>query len=105
MALKLRKNDTVVVMSGRDRGKKGKIIRLFPKTQKAIVEGINLRKKHMRPTQANPKGGVASIEGRIHLSKLMLLDPQSSKPTRVGYTVLADGTKKRMSKRSQEIIE
>ena len=105
MALKLKKNDTVTVISGRDRGKKGKIIRLFPKGQKAIVEGINLKKKHMRPTQANPKGGITAIEGRIHLSKLMLMDPHSSKPTRVGYTILADGTKKRIAKRSQEIVE
>ncbi|MBI4398544.1 MAG: 50S ribosomal protein L24 [Candidatus Omnitrophica bacterium] len=102
--MKIRKNDLVKVVSGKDRGKQGKVFRVFPKENTALVEGINLSAKHERPTQNNPKGGVIHKESPIHVSNIMLLDPASQKPTRVGYSFLSDGTKKRMSKKSQELL-
>lgn len=101
---KLKKNDIVKVMSGKDKGKQGKIFRVFPQTGRLLVEGINLSAKHERPTRNNPKGGVIHREASIHISNVMLIDPSSQKPTRVGFSFLADGSKKRISKKSQELI-
>jgi len=105
MASKLKKGDTVIVLAGKDRGKKGKILRIYPQVNRALVEGINLVKKNLRKTQQTPNGGITEIEARIHLSNLMLVDPHSGKPTRVGHSILSDGTKKRLVKRSQEVID
>lgn len=102
--LRLRKNDIVKVVSGRDSGKQGKIFRVFPSKGRVLVEGINLVAKHDRPTRDNPKGGVIHREAPIHISNLMLIDPSSQKPTRVGFSFLSDGSKKRMAKKSQELI-
>jgi len=101
---KLKKNDIVKVISGKDKGKQGKIFRVFPEKGRLLVEGINLCAKHERPTRNNPKGGVIHREAAIHISNVMLIDPSSQKPTRVGFSFLADGTKKRMGKKSQELI-
>ncbi len=100
----LKKNDNVYVKTGKDKGKKGKILRLFPQRQRALVEGVNMVKKHMRPTRDNPKGGIFSMESPIHVSNLMLVCSRCSKPTKVGFKVLTDGTKKRMCKKCHEII-
>jgi len=101
--MKLQKNDTVKVIAGKDKGKQGKIFRVYPKRSRVLVEGINLIGKHQRPTRDNPQGGVIRKESPIHVSNLVLLD-SSSKPTKVGFQFLSDGTKKRMSKRTQELI-
>jgi len=102
--MKLRKGDQVLILCGRDRGKKGKILKIFPRTSQAVVEGIHMTKKHQRPSRENPKGGMVEREGKIHISNLKLICPKTGKPTRVGFSLLADGTKSRISKISQEII-
>jgi large subunit ribosomal protein L24 len=101
---RLKRNDTVLVITGRDQGKKGKILRLFPRRNRALVEGVHLVKKHLRPTRDNPQGGIATVEGTISVSNLMLICPRCSKKTRVGFTILTDGTKRRMCKKCNEII-
>ena len=101
---KLKKNDIVKVISGKDKGKQGKVFRVFPDKGRLLVEGINLSAKHERPTRNNPKGGVIHREASIHISNVMLIDPSSQKPTKVGFSFLADGTKKRIGKKSQELI-
>jgi len=105
--LKIRKNDLVVVVAGNDRGKRGKVLKVFPEKLRIIVEGVNFTKKHQRPTQARPQGGIVTREGAIHVSNVMLLDPKSGKPTRVGHRVLTGGEKKqrvRYAKVSNEMI-
>ena len=102
---KLKKNDQVVVISGKDRNKKGKIMRLRPHGNRAIVQGINIIKRHVRPTRDNPKGGIMQMEEPLHVSKLKLVCPKCSKPVRIGITILSDGTRKRMCKKCKEIVE
>ncbi len=101
---RVRKNDTVVILAGKDKGKKGKVLRMLVKQDKAIVEGVNLIKKHMRPTRDNPKGGIVSFENPIQSSNLMLVCPRCGKNTKIGQKVLTDGTKKRICKKCQEIL-
>lgn len=102
--MRLKKNDQVIVLTGRDRGKKGKILKIFVETNRAVVEGINLVQKHQRPSRENPKGGLVDREAKIHISNLQLVCPKTGKPTKIGYTFLADGSKSRVSKVSQEIL-
>jgi large subunit ribosomal protein L24 len=107
--MKIRKNDNVKVISGNDRGKTGKVLKVFPKESRIIVEGINLRKKHMKPTQRNPQGGIQEKEAAIHVSNVMILDPKSNEPTRIGSKIILDektGKKKiaRVSVTSGEMI-
>ncbi len=102
--MRLKKNDEVIVLTGRDRGKKGKVLKIFVDTNRAIVEGINMVQKHQRPSRENPKGGLVDREAKIHISNLQLICPKTGKPTKIGYTFLADGTKARLSKVSQEIL-
>ncbi len=101
---KLKKNDNVLVIAGKDKGKKGKILKLFSKKEKAIVEGVNMVKKHMRPTRDNPKGGIVSIPAPINISNLMLVCQKCGKSTRIGVKILTDGSKQRICKKCQEII-
>lgn len=101
---RIKKNDTVVVLAGKDKGKKGKILRMLAKQDKAIVEGVNLIKKHMRPTRDNPKGGIVSFENPIQVSNLMVVCPRCGKNAKIGQKSLTDGTKKRMCKKCQEIL-
>lgn len=103
--LKIKKNDDVVVNSGKDRAKRGKVVRIMPDEERAIVQGISIIKRHVRPNRDNPRGGIMQMEGTIHISNLKLICPRCSKPTRVGITILADGTRKRMCKKCKEIIE
>ena len=100
----LKRNDHVLALSGRDAGKKGKILKIFPKASRAIVEGLNMVSEHQRPTNSNPKGGIIRREGPIHLSNIQLLCPRCSKPTRIQHSLLADGSKKRTCKKCKEII-
>jgi large subunit ribosomal protein L24 len=99
--LRIRKNDTVIVISGKDRGKKGRVIEVLPKEGRVRVEGVNKIKRHTRPNpQRNVKGGIVERENPLHVSNVALVDPKSDKPTRVGIKILANGTKVRIAKRS-----
>jgi large subunit ribosomal protein L24 len=100
---KIRKGDRVVVLSGRDKGKKGEVFQVMPKERRALVRGVNTVRRHQRQTPQQ-EGGIISKEAPIHLSNLALEDPQDGKPTRVGFKVLADGRKVRVAKRSGEQI-
>lgn len=100
----IKKNDSVTVLAGKDRGKKGKVLSVLAARDKAIVEGINLVKKHMRPTRENPKGGIIAVEKPIQISNIMLLCPRCNKRTKIGKKKLSDGTKKRVCKKCQEIL-
>lgn len=102
--MKIMKGDTVVVLTGKDKGKKGKVMKAFPKEQMVLIENVNYRTVYMRRSQQNPKGGIAKVEHKIHVSNVKLIDPRTNKPSRVGYSVLADGTKHRISKKSGEIL-
>lgn len=99
----VKKGDKVMVISGKDKGKTGVILSAFPKKDRVLVEGVNIVKKHTKPNQANPQGGIVEQEATIHVSNVMLLDPKSGEPTRVGYKV-EDGKKVRVAKKSGEII-
>ncbi len=101
---KIRKGDTVQVTKGKDRGKKGKVIRFVVETNRVLVEGINLLKKHRRQTRQDQQGGVVSIESPIAVANLMVVCKACNRPTRVGYTKLADGTKSRFCKSCKEAI-
>jgi large subunit ribosomal protein L24 len=99
--LRIRKNDTVVVLSGKDRGKKGRVIEVLPKAGKVRVEGVHRVKRHTKPNpQKNVQGGIVERESPIHVSNVALLDPKSDKPTRIGIKVLPNGTRVRVAKRS-----
>jgi len=101
----VRKGDTVMVVAGKERGKRGKVLRVLTGKGRVLVEKVNMIKKHQRPTQKLRQGGIIEREGPIHLSNVMLVDPQTDKPTRVGMKSLADGKKARVARRSGEIID
>jgi large subunit ribosomal protein L24 len=103
MALKIKKGDHVVVMSGRDKGKHGEVLEMRPKENRAIVRGVNVVRKHRKPSGAQA-GSIVSKEAPIDVSNLMIEDPRDGKPTRVGFKFLEDGKKVRFAKRSGEII-
>ncbi|WP_078382547.1 50S ribosomal protein L24 [Sutcliffiella halmapala] len=100
----VKKGDKVVVISGKDKGKQGVILESFPKKDRVLVEGINIVKKHAKPSQENPQGGIINREAPIHVSNVMPLDPKSGEPTRVGYKVV-DGKKVRVAKKSGEQLD
>ena len=102
--MKLRKGDQVAILTGKERGKKGKILRVFPTENRLIIEGLNFSKVYLRPSQQNPKGGISQVEGKLNLSNVQLICPKCSKPTRIGYQFLSDGTKQRICKKCNEII-
>lgn len=102
--LKIRKNDIVVSCAGKDRGKKGKVLFIFPKQNRAIVEGINLIKRHTRKTRDDQQGGIIQKEAPIHVSNLMSFCNKCNKATKVGFTLLKDGKKARRCKKCNEVI-
>ena len=102
-SLKIKKGDSVVVLTGRDKGKRGEVIEVRPKENRALVRGINVVRRHQRQT-AQSEGGIISKEGPIQISNLAIEDPKDGKPTRVGFKLLADGKKIRIAKRSGEQI-
>ncbi|GJE44980.1 50S ribosomal protein L24 [Methylobacterium soli] len=104
MAAKIKKGDTVVVLTGRDAGRSGEVIQVLPKDDKALVRGINLVKRHQKQTQ-NQEGGIISKEAAIHLSNIAVADPKDGKATRVGFRILEDGRKVRFAKRSGDLID
>ncbi|MEQ9350232.1 MAG: 50S ribosomal protein L24 [Alphaproteobacteria bacterium] len=101
---KIRKGDTVVVLSGRDKGRRGEVIRMVPTEARAFVRGVHMIKRHQAPTRENP-GGILEREGPIHVSNLAIADPKDGRPTRVGYTTLTDGRKVRVARRSGEQMD
>jgi large subunit ribosomal protein L24 len=106
MAVSIRKNDQVIVRAGKDRGKKGRVLSVVPDKNRVIVEGVNLIKRHTRPNpQRNIKGGIVEREAAIHLSNVMLVDPDTNEATRVGKKVLSDGTRVRISRKSGQAID
>ena len=100
----VKKGDKVKVITGKDKGKEGVILAAFPKQDRVLVEGVNIVKKHVKPNQLNPQGGIVSQEAEIHVSNVMLIDPKSGEPTRVGYEI-KDGTKVRVAKKSGVVID
>lgn len=105
MAARIRKGDTVVVISGADRGKRGEVLRVHPKDNRAVVQGVNIAKKHTKPKGMGQPGGIIEVEATIHLSNVKLVDPKTDKPTRVGFRVLEDGTKVRVAKATGNVVE
>jgi large subunit ribosomal protein L24 len=106
MAMSIRKNDQVVVRAGKDRGKKGRVLSVERATNRVVVEGVNMIKRHTRPNpQKNVKGGIVEREGSIHASNVQPVDPETGKPTRVGRKVLEDGRRVRVSRRSGSVLD
>jgi large subunit ribosomal protein L24 len=104
--VRVKKGDQVVVVSGKDKGKRGRVIRVSPAESKVLVEGVNMIKRHTRPIpQRNIKGGIVEREAPVHLSNVMVLDPETDRPSRVGVKVLDDGRRVRVSKRSGAILD
>lgn len=100
----VKKGDKVKVITGKDKGKSGKVLMTFPKKDRVLIEGINMVKKHTKPSNVNPQGGILNVEAPIHVSNVMLLDPKTGEPTRVGYEVKGD-KKVRVAKKSGEVID
>ena len=101
---KFRKGDDVIVITGRDKGKKGNILKVFPKESRILVQGVNMVKRHTRPSQMNP-GGIIDKESPIHVSNVAHMDPVGGKAVRVGFKTLEDNRKVRVAKRSGEMID
>jgi large subunit ribosomal protein L24 len=102
--MRIKKGDQVMVITGKDKGKTGEVLRLIPKDNRALVQGVNMVKRHTRPTQASA-GGILEKEASIQVSNLSQIDPKDNKPTRTGVKVLKDGRKVRFAKRSGEVID
>ena len=103
MAAKIKKGDKVVVLTGKDKGKSAQVLQVMPKENRAIVQGVNMVKRHTRPS-AQGEGGIVAKEASIHLSNLAIADPKDDKPSKVGFKVEKDGSKLRIAKRSGETI-
>lgn len=104
MALKIKKGDTVIVVTGKDKGKKGKVLSVNPERGFVVIEGVNILKKHVKPTQKNPKGGVITQEGGVHISNVKLICPSCGQPTRVGFKPKSEGVKVRVCKKCDSDI-
>ena len=103
--IRLKKNDSVVVLSGKYKGKTGKISAVHPKTNKVTVDGINVVKRHVKPSKANPQGAILEVTKPIWVSKVAIVEPTSKKPTRIGYKLDAKGAKTRVFKRTGKEIK
>jgi len=104
MAAKIKKGDRVVVLTGKDKGRQGQVLQVLPKDSRVVVAGINMVKRHTRPTQGDPQGGIKNKEASLHISNVAFVDPKSGEPTRVGFRI--DGDKKvRVAKKSGEVID
>jgi len=102
--LKIRRGDRVMVIRGNHRGQEGTVLRVEPDKNRVVIEGINRRKRHMKPSQANPEGGIVEFEAPVHASNVMLIDPQSGEPTRVRTQVGQDGKRERVAVKSGRVI-
>ena len=105
MAAKIRKGDRVQILTGRDKGKSGEVLAVNPTEKRALVQGVNVVKRHRKPQGMNQPGGIQEKEAPIHLSNLALIDPKSDKPTRVGFRLLDNGKKVRVAKPSGEVLD
>ena len=106
MKLSIRKNDEVEVIAGRDRGKRGRVLRVLPEKGRVVVEGVSIIKRHTRPNpQKQVKGGIVEREAAIHASNVMLVDPNSSKPTRIGHKTLDSGDRVRVARKSGSVLD
>jgi large subunit ribosomal protein L24 len=105
MAARIRKGDTVEVITGVSKGRRGEVLQLMPKDNRAVVQGVNIAKRHTKPRGMGEPGGIVEREATIHLSNLMLVDPTSEKRTKVGFRVLEDGRKVRVAKATGQTIE
>ena len=104
MAAKIKKGDRVVVLTGKDKGRIGEVLQSFPAESKVLVQGVNIVKRHTKPSQLDPRGGIMEREAKIHVSNVSLIDPKDNKPTRVGFEE-RDGEKLRVSRRSGEVLD
>ena len=102
--LKMKKGDKVIVMAGKDKGKSGEIFAIFPKENRALVQGVNIVRRHKKQTQES-EGGIIAGESKIHISNLAMVDPKDGKATRIGFQFDKEGVKKRFAKRSGEMID
>jgi large subunit ribosomal protein L24 len=104
MAARIRKGDRVVLLAGKDKGKSGEVLRVLPKDKRVLVSGVNMIRRHTRPSQAGP-GGIEEREASVHVSNVAHVDPKDDKPTRVGFKFIEGGRKVRYAKRSGEVID
>ena len=95
MAARIKKNDTVIVIAGKDKGRQGRVLEVRPDEERVLVEGVNMMKRHTKPDMANPQGGVIAKEAALHISNVALRDPKTGKPTRVGFKVVGEGAQRR----------
>jgi large subunit ribosomal protein L24 len=105
MGLSIKKNDTVVVIAGREKGKRGRVLSVYSQKDRLLIEKINIIKKHMKPSRKQAQGGIIEKEASIHMSNVMLICPKCNKPTRIGNSVLQDGRKLRVCKKCGEVID
>ncbi len=105
MAAKVKKGDRVVVLAGRDKGREGEVMKVLPKENRVVVQGVAQVKRHQKASARNPEGGIVTKEAAIDVSNVAHLDPKDGKPTRVGFKFLEDGRKVRFAKRSGEVID
>lgn len=105
MHIRVRKGDLVRVISGKEKGKEGKVLRVFPEKEVVVVERLNIYKKHAKPSQKNPRGGVLELEGKIHVSNVMVVCGHCNQPTRLGAKILSDGKKLRVCRRCGEVLD
>lgn len=102
--LKIKKGDQVIMLTGKDKGTKGEVLKTFPEDRRVLVQGVNIVTKHAKPSQIS-QGGLQKMEKSVHISNVALVDPKEDKPTRVGYKFLKDGKKVRIAKKSGETVE
>ena len=105
MAARVRKDDEVVVIAGREKGRRGKVLSVLPEAQRVVIQGVNVVTKHVKPSRQNPQGGIQKREAPIHLSNVMLVDPESNEPTRVRFKILESGRKVRIAVKSRQQID
>ena len=104
MTSKIRKGDNVMVITGKDKGKTGEVLNVLPTKQRVLVRGVNIVKRHTKPSQTAP-GGIVERESSVHLSNVALIDPTLNKATKIGFRILEDGRKVRFSKSSNEVLD
>lgn len=105
MGLGIKKNDTILVITGKEKGKKGRVLSVSPLKDQLLIEKVNIIKRHMKPNRKYSQGGIIEKEAPLHISNVMLVCPKCSKPTRIGNSLLQDGRKVRMCKKCREVID
>jgi len=105
MAAKIKKGDYVVVLAGSDKGRKGEVLKVIRKEDRVVVKGVRMVKRHVKPSQMDPEGGIKQFEAPIHISNVAHIDPKNDTPTRVGFKTLKDGKKVRVARKSGEVID